>query len=228
MKKSYLPAGIVMALLFAAVAAPASADMTYWTDWTSQNGNVVNGTIAIGSNLVNVTYTGEVSFAQTSGGTDYWAPYNSTYTKAGIVDNGPASSDIISLTGGNATINTITFSQAVVNPVMAIMSMGQYGVAVQYDFAQPLDVLNYGRGYWGDGTLSEQAGDVLLGYEGHGIIQFLGTYSSISFTCPTYENWHGFTVGTNSLGNPAVPAPGAIALGMFGLSLVGWVKRRMA
>ncbi len=226
--------------LLAAILCPISmahAGVTYyWTDWTDATTGLAgsaDGSIATGSETIGISYTGEVNFAQTNSGTNYWTGLKNggstpatTYTAAGLVDNGPVSSDIISLKGGNQIVNTITFSQAVVDPVLAIMSMGQNSVPVKYYFDTPFDVLSFGQGYWGNGTLAEDAGNVLLGYEGHGIIQLKGTYTAISWTCPTFENWHGFTVGVAGAAMPAVPAPGALILSGLGSGLVGWIRRK--
>jgi hypothetical protein len=58
--------------------------------------------------------------------------------------------------------------------------------------------------------------NILSGNEGNGTIQFLGTFTSISFTVPTNESWHGFTVGVQQ-----VPVPPAVWL--FGSGLLGLI-----
>ena len=70
-----------------------------------------------------------------------------------------------------------------------------------------------GPGSFGNGPLTELDGNILEGREGHGTIQFLGTFSSISWTIPTYEHWHGITVGIPGVADPpAAPAPGVLLL----------------
>lgn len=217
----------IAALLLAGTLQPAFGATVSWTDWTtatSGNPGSASGTIALpGFGSFSVSYTGEIGpNAQTSGGINYWIPATPYISAA--VENAPPTSDIIRLTGGNATVNTITFSAPVVNPVMAILSLGQAGRAVSYNFNAPFDVLSFGPGYWGAGTLTELPGNVLQGVEGHGTIQFLGTYSSISWTTPTSEFWHGFTVGTASV----VPLPGAVyLLGSGLLALIGISRRHL-
>lgn len=209
--------GMVILVTTAWLIGPGigQADQVKWVDWTAAGGGVATGTAA----GVTVTYTGQLSpVAQTSGGgTNFWASNSSTYTSSPTVDNPPPDSDIIRLTGGGGTGTfNLSFSQLVHNPVMAIMSMGQGGIPVTYDFDAPFDVLNFGPGHFGDGPLTELAGDVLEGREGHGIIQFQGSFSSISWTVPTAEFWHGFTL--------AVPEPSV--LGVLGIGLAGLASRR--
>lgn len=183
---------------FAAGSASAAVD---WADWTSKNDAKTQVSGVAGGVMIDVL--GPFSFAQVSGGTNYWAP-STPYTSA-TVSNAPATPDIIAITGGGLSLYTVNFSQPVTNPLMAIVSLGQGGVPATYDFADaPFDVLSHGAGYWGGGTLTEMPGDVLSGREGHGTIQFQGTFSSISWTVPTAEYWHGFTVGI-------IPAPGTAA-----------------
>jgi hypothetical protein len=210
-------------LLFSSLVFPfsASAQVTY-TDWTSATaGNPGSALGTMGS--ISVSYSGEVLFAQTSGGgINYWAassppPYNNpAYDAYTGVPNMPPDGDIIALAGGTPTVNTISFSQPVINPIMLVLSLGQPSVIVQYDFAQPFTILSSGNGYWGgnpSGSLSQLPGDILSGEEGHGAIQFNGTFSSISWTAAPYENWHGFTIGF------VVPEPSTVMLLGFGFAL---------
>jgi hypothetical protein len=193
---------------------------TAWTDWTAASNGLPGsaaGTIAAPSGLVSVSYSGEVFFAQVSGGTNFWLP-NGPFL-SGVVANEPPAADIVTLTGGNAIVNTLTFSPAVQNPVMAIMSLSTAGRTVEYDFDQPFDVISFGPGYFGGpGTLTELTGDVLSGEEGHGVIQFQGLISSVSWTVATAETWHGFTVGV-------VPEPASFCL--VGIAAIGLLARRI-
>lgn len=195
-----------MITVFAVIVIIASntyADTAYWADWQSSvNGKPgsASGVMNFADESVDVTYNGEVYFAQTSGGTNYWNP--STPYISTEVSNAPPASDIIALCGGNTIVNTISFSKPVVDPVMAIVSLGQGGVSVRYEFNAPFEILSCGRGYWGGGPTSLYIGtspNILVGNEGHGTIQFSGTYSSISWTVPVYEGWHGFTVGAMAI-----------------------------
>jgi hypothetical protein len=173
---------------------------------------------------VSVTYSGEVLLAQTSGGTNYWIP-SAPYLSP-VIDNAPPDSDVIFLVGGNQTLNTITFSKPVLNPVMAILSLGRPGVAVEYHFDSPFDVLSSGAGYFGGGpnSLTELNGNVLSGAEGNGAIEFQGTFTSISWTVPLGENGHGFTVGVDP---PApVPQPPTVWMLIAGMASLAFFRRR--
>jgi hypothetical protein len=60
------------------------------------------------------------------------------------------------------------------------------------------------------------SGKVVSGKEGNGVVQFTGTYSSISWT-ETFENYYGFTVGTAASSGLPEPAP----LTVLGFALLG-------
>lgn len=203
-------------VLFGQHAVPACGEIVSWVDWTSAtagNPGSASGTVTLpDSSTVSVSYSGEIKFAQTSGGTNYWIP--STPYLSATVENSPPTSDIVALIGGNSTLNTITFSEPVVNPVMAILSLGNRAEIIEYHFNAPFEILSFGPGYWGGpGLLTALPGNVVQGIEGHGTIRFLGNFSSISWTVPIRENWHGFTIGVNKTVSCPTSAPDARCLG---------------
>jgi hypothetical protein len=194
----------------------AQAGTVSWTDWTSATSTGVDGSLVVGASTVNVSFSGAYSFAQTSGGINYWnpdAPYLSS-----VVGNAPPASDIIALDQGG--VATITFSQAVVDPLIALVSWNGNTV----DFGVPIEVLSYGNGYWGGGIpVVNGSGTGFFGSgEVHGVIRLPGTYTSISFS-HTSENWHGLTVGVVGL---PVPEPETYALMLAGLAAMGLALRR--
>lgn len=211
---------MVVALCFACTGATAS--VIDWTDWQSATVGV-NGSASGTVGGVGVSFAGDIAFAQTGAGTNYWTEGSpAPYTGNSVVDNAPTAAELIAMSA-NGTTQTLTFSQAVTNPIMAIVSMGRSNLPVTYDFDTSFTVLSEGRGYWGDGSYSTGAGDTLTGYELHGAIQFIGTFTSISWDTTTAEYWHGFTVG---VAQSAVPEPGTLALFMLGF--IGLVScRRM-
>lgn len=200
----------------AAIAAPASAQVA-WTDWTSTGTQTVGGSFMLNAQQVNVTFRGDYSFAQLGCGGNYWAP--NVYTGVGV-PNAPPDCDIIGLSEGG--LKTITFSQAVVNPLIALVSWnGQPAVT----FSGPLQVVANGCGYWGCGSINVSGNDLFTSGEAHGTIRLLGTYTSFSFTDGS-EGWHGITVGAESL-NSTVPEPGTYLLTSAGLvALFGVARRR--
>lgn len=215
---------LITTALVAALAAPAAfAAPAYWTDWTSQltAASGVTGTITTPSSTVGVTFTGAYAFSQTSGGTFYWTNPGTYISSA--VDNAPATTDLVALGAGG--VKTITFSQSVHNPLIALTSWNGNIV----DFGAPIVVLSEGCGYWGCGTAVLNAGGT--GFTGsgelHGVIELLGDYTSISFT-DTTEHWHGFTVGIQGIADPGtgVPEPTSLALIGGALAALAAVRRK--
>jgi PEP-CTERM motif len=216
----------------------------FWTDWLSgaqstATGYTAQGQITTSTTTLSVTYNNPigVAFAQFSGGIDYYTSggvrnvVGSPYTSA-AVDNIPTGTDIIALQ--NAGQQTLTFSAPIANPVFAYVSLNGNG----YGFNQDFEILSFGDasngngcGYWGCGTSNKQVVGAeyrLLGTgEPHGVIRFLGTFSSVSWRSLSNENWNGFTLGVQGTAaeifpdptpNPVpVPVPATLALVALGL-----------
>ena len=201
-------------------AAAANATVVDWSAWTAATGSTANGVMPGAG--VGIGYSGEISFTQiNNSGTDYWRQGGVTPWPAyvsGSVSNAPITTDLVAISG-NGTLNTVTFSQPVVNPYMAIVSLGQNGIGSTYEFDAAFQIISVGQGHWGNGTLANTGvnglgGETLVGFEGHGVIQFIGVFNSISWTTVSNvgEYWNGFTFGV-------VPTPGAAAvLGLGGLA----------
>jgi hypothetical protein len=200
----------------------ANADV-YWTEWSSNLAvtSGVVGTLTIGANTVNVTYTGGYTFDQLNGvGTNFWNP-SAPYISA-TVPTAPSNVDIIALYYGGT--ETITFSQTVHDPILALVSWNNNTV----DFGVPITFLSYGAGYFGSGTPTiNAAGTGFYGNgELHGVVELLGDYSSITFTNTT-EDWHGFTVGALGLPTNGVPEPTTILFLGFGLVGLAGIRRKI-
>ena len=212
-----------LAAVLAGGVATAEAATVYWADWQTQGANTVGGTIAAPTGNVGVTFSGEYAFAQTGGGGDYWVDYG--YTQ-GVV-NRPPGTDIIALAAPGPKV--LTFSEAVVDPYIAFVSWNNNFVTVSSPFTE----VSQGCGYFGCGTFQEQPGNLSFNTNGevHGVLQFQGTFTSLSFTPHNYEYWHGFTVGIGAVAPDPVPLPGALPLFASALGLggfFGWKRKRKA
>ena len=212
--------GVTAAL---ALSAQAAAAPVTWTDWTDADGTSATGT----AGGVTVTFNGDLDpSAQTNGGTNYWSVNSGIFTAPGF-DNAPPDSDIIRLNDGSGA-QTLTFSTPVTDPLMAIMSLGRRNLEVRYDFDAPFTILNQGEGFWGGdaNALSNPSGNVLSGFEGHGLIQFDGTFSTLSWTIQDPEFWHGFQIGYAE--SQQVPVPASLLFLGLGLAAAGGFGLRRA
>ena len=202
-------------MLAALVSADAFAVPIHWNTWSSAS----SGSISAGSTV-------NVAFATTNFHADVpnypsWSP-SSTFADGVMVDNGPAQANgIMQLDGDTAALNTLTFSVPVVDPVIAIWSLGQGGVEASFDFVGVAPVLVAGgsSAEYGGSSITV-SGNTVSGREGNGTIQLIGTYSSIQWTNPTYEYWYGFNVGIADVRKTAVPEPGQLLLFLLGLGLL--------
>ncbi|HEX4165361.1 MAG TPA: hypothetical protein VHZ55_07795 [Bryobacteraceae bacterium] len=53
------------------------------------------------------------------------------------------------------------------------------------------------------------SGNTVLGAEGNGVLRFNGTFSQLTWTNPSFENYYAFTLGVAGQAGPAViPEPG--------------------
>ena len=135
-------------IFFSAIAAaPFSQAATItWTNWssvTAGNPGSETGTIAL-SPSISVTYSG-----QTNGRlVNYpsWAPA-ATFSGGTVSNAPPQNFNAVKLMGGVTTTNTITFSEAVTDPIMAIWSLGAPGNPASFNFtaSEPFTI-QAGRG----------------------------------------------------------------------------------
>jgi hypothetical protein len=234
MNRHYATVGLFVVVF----ANSAIADVFQYVDWTAADpaAGTASGTITLPDlSVVGVTFEvlnfdgspGNYYFAQTAGGIDYWNP--TTPYISPEVENAPPTPDILALIGGTDQTYKVTLSEPIKDPIMAILSLGQGGVTVDYDFDAPFTIVSQGAGYWGGGptALQQLPGDILRGNEGHGTIRFDGTFSSFSWTAPFGETWHGFTYGirTTEAIEPTIPEPSSFAMVALGCAVFGWWRR---
>lgn len=192
------------------IAAAAHAATYSYADWSAQTQSsagvpgTVTGTLIAPSGTISVTYTGDVASPTQINNTsvDYYSSWQSVYTNS-VVSNSPGNVDLIVLSQNAAYTNTITFGSTVIDPIIDIVSLGQGGVGVSYNFDSTFTILSQGSAYWGGcSTCLVASGNTLTGLEGSGVVQFAGSFNSISWTSAGGEFWNGVTVGVADVASP--------------------------
>lgn len=219
--------------LLALAASPAAAQG--WASWYAPAacGAPVMGQLGAAT----VTYTGGYRAVQSATGQDFCGSIsqrggqgNNYFTGAGVYDGGGISApdNVSFIQMVSATTGTISFSEAVVDPYIAFISVGRRNAPITYAFDAPFSVRSdnvANAAYWGTGTYA--LGDnAFTGREFSGVVQFTGTFTELTFSTNTSENWHGITVGATAI---AIPEPAVFMLsliGVFALVVVGAHRRR--
>jgi hypothetical protein len=208
MRKSTPPRTAALASLLAVwvLFATPSAAQTVWTDWTSFTaGPRGNGSAQGSLGVVAVTYSGQLIGAIVNGSSPLWAPDSSFI--GGTVTASPSTvKDDLRLNGRFQGKNTINFDTPVLNPVIAIWSLGapRNPATFTFDAAPTVEAGGPSRAYRGSSiTVSD---NVVSGNESNGVVQFSGAFTAISWT-NTYEHYYAITVGINGPLQPATKRP---------------------
>lgn len=205
----------LFAAILVTVGAGAHAATITWNQWSSNTAGTM-GPVTVG-------FSAGGNYSALVANYPSWNP-TATWADGAVIANAPPQANgIMQLTGGTANVNTLTFSTAVVNPVFAIWSLGNFGSAASFNFigATPIYVAGGPSAEYGGSAISV-VGNNVFGTEGNGSVMFAGTYSSLSWTNPTSEGWYGFNVGMTA----AVPEPETYALMLAGLGVIGALARR--
>ncbi len=243
-------------LLLATTSSLQSAVVLNWINWNapgsypnSSSLGIYNfnyatgttGTILMPNNTpVSITLSGEIlnpSQFDSSGfgiaSNSYWVDRNhagSTYISANVPTL-PSNGDRIAVAGSGNPIQTLTFSQPVSNIVMNVWSLGRPSDLGSWRFDQPFAILSQNTGQYPSAPFALQAESMntLNGYEGAGTIQFLGTFSTLSWEVLDPEFYAVWNIGVTSASVNPVPEPGQIAASLLLLTgIAGYVflKRR--
>ena len=174
-------------MLAALFSGPASA-ATVWVDWTASTLGAPGSALGSASGVV-VRYAGELDNAVINGTSAIWAP-NSSFVGGTSTTSPSTVSDELQLNGSSTASNTITFGTPVVNPLIAIWSLGQPGAPASFTFDHVPTLQAGGPNSFFGGASLTVAGNTVSGVEGNGVVQFTGTFSSISWT-DTFERRAG-------------------------------------
>lgn len=160
-----------------------------WAAWSSVNGTTGNGVI---SSDLNITVTKPTGGLSTTGGmfnptvfpSQYDVPVNSTAIRNDL-----------------AGLFTFCYNRPVVNPQIALSSIGNGGNSVQINTSVPYQVIWQGIG------MSYPNNTTFIGTEGYTIIQFPGVHTCISFDYLQSETYCNLAFGSLDTNCQALAPP---------------------
>ena len=220
-KSRVLVSALSVFFLALSLGTSSASASTIWTNWTgAQTGTPGSATGTVSG--ISVTYAGQLTGFAITSNSGIWSP-NSSFI-GGTVDTSPSVvNDDLRTTGTFTGTNTITFGSPVTNPVFAIWSLGAPGLSAAFHFTiTPTLEAGGPNSQFGGSSIVVNGNDV-LGNEGNGVVQFTGTFSSISWT-NTPENFYAFTVGLNGEVTSVTPEPASLVL--LGTGVAGFLARR--
>lgn len=226
---------LIIVCVSMAAARSARADTVGWTDWTSYTNGATTGsaTGSISSLGITLTYSGEVEGYNAT--TPSWTP-STSYAGGSIANAPPAADGALVLFGAQGATDTVTFSAPVVDPTIAVWSLGEASLPASFDFtaSEPFTIEAGGpSSEYGGSSLYVCAdnADAVCGEEGNGTIQLDGTFSSITWTNPGYENYYDFTIGAADPPSDPVPEPSSLlqlGVGVLGLAAFSLKRKCLA
>jgi hypothetical protein len=218
--------GWLIAVL-ALISTPSFA-ATIWADWTSATLGLEGGGSATGNGGA-ITYNGELDGVVVNGSANFWQPL-STYVGGTITTSPSTAGDALYLDGSYTGVNTITWASPVINPVMAFNSLGNENYPAWFIFIDATPTFQVGgRSGAGAGghAIEVRANNMVWGDNTNGVVEFTGTFSSISWT-NGFENSgvYAFAVGANGPRATGAPEPASLALLGLGLAGLGFSRRK--
>lgn len=182
-------------VLWLGIVPQAWSSVINWAQWTPIVPGIPGSGIGTNSAAaLSITYNGELESLITN----YisWQPAT-TYSGGDVSNPPPFSDGAIQLFGGFGVTNTVTFSKPVINPVMAIWSLGSSKITAEFVFltTRTITIESGGPSLEFGGQSITQTNNIIYGREGNGTIEFHGAFTQISWFNPDYEDSYGFNLG---------------------------------
>jgi len=211
MKRKLLLNAVLAVAAALSITSSTQAASINWTDWTSSCPEIQTaaGTMTFGSEVVNVSLSG--NFKNIDNSAQYYKDHDVYYYE--YEEYKPT--DLVEVDkAGNFLL---TFSKAVKDPFLALVSVGRPDLQVDYAFENPFTVLSSGPNQWTPEYGYAVSGNTLEGNEYNGVLRFFGTYTSLEFNVSHDESSNGFNIGSKGFDPCPVPEPSSIALGLMSL-----------